>query len=166
LKDIIHERDAILKDRFDHLVEACTVLDIKEPVSVVEFFQQAADVLSERLSLPRDTLIELLTRREKESSTVLNPFLAIPHIVVEGEHRFELILARAREGIEFSEKASRVHTVFVLIGTKDERPFHLITLAAICQIVQDENFDKRWMQAKSAEALRDIILLGKRQRYE
>ena len=75
-------------------------------------------------------------------------------------------MARAREGIEFSENASRVHTVFVLIGTKDERPFHLITLAAICQIVQQEKFDQLWMKAKNAEALRDIVLLGKRQRYE
>ncbi len=166
LKDIIHERDDILKDRFDHLVEACTVLDIKEPLSAAEFFQQAAEVLADRLALPRDTIIDLLSRREKESSTVLNSFLAIPHIIIEGEHRFELILARAKGGIEFSENASRVHTVFVLIGTKDERPFHLITLAAICQIVQQENFDKYWMEAKNAESLRDIVLLGKRQRYE
>jgi APA family basic amino acid/polyamine antiporter len=165
LKDIIHERDEILKDRFDHLVEACAVLDIQEPVTAADFFQQAADLLSEKLSLPTEKIVELFTQREKESSTVLNPFLAIPHIVVEGEHRFELILARAREGIEFSEDASRVHTVFVLIGTKDERPFHLMALAAICQIVQQENFEKRWMDAKKAESLRDIVLLGKRQRY-
>ena len=166
LKDIIHERDDILKDRFDHLVEACTVLDIKEPVSVEEFFRQAAEVLSKKLSLPQEKVIGLLCRREKESSTVLNSFLAIPHIVIEGENRFELILARAQEGIEFSENASRVHTVFVLIGTKDERPFHLTALAAICQIVQQENFAKRWMGARNAESLRDIVLLGKRQRYE
>jgi basic amino acid/polyamine antiporter, APA family len=166
LKEIIHERDEILKDRFDHLMDACSVLDISGSVTLADFFQQAAEVLSEKLSLPQEKIIGLLSQREKESSTVLNPFLAIPHIVIEGENRFELLLARAKEGIEFSENASRVHTVFVLIGTKDERPFHLMALSAICQIVQQDNFDKRWMSAKNNEALRDIVLLGKRQRYK
>lgn len=102
--------------------------------------------------------------REKESSTVLNPFLAIPHIVLKGEKHFDILLWRCREGIDFGENAPKVHTVFVLIGTKDERPFHLMSLAAIAQIVEEDGFEEKWMAAKTPEALRDIILLGKRKR--
>ncbi|MBN1846236.1 MAG: amino acid permease [Sedimentisphaerales bacterium] len=166
LKNIIHERDEIFKDRFDHLVEACPVLDIAGAVSREEFFRQTARELADRLDLPAERIVELLCRRENESSTVLNSFLAIPHIVVEGSHRFEIVLARSKGGIEFSEKAPAVNTVFVLIGSPDERQFHLTALAAICQIVQDKEFAKRWREAKKIESLRDVVLLGKRQRYE
>ncbi|MGQ9811600.1 MAG: hypothetical protein ACUVQ7_09695 [bacterium] len=50
------------------------------------------------------------------------------------------------------------------MGTQDERPFHLSSLAAIAQIVQDHHFEQKWVKAKDSEALRDIILLGKRRR--
>ncbi len=164
LKDIIHERDEVLKDHFDHLVEQCQVLDLEAPCSLDEFFRQAAARLEPSLGLKADTIYQLLDQREKESPTVLSPFLAIPHIVIWGEHHFNMLLARCRGGIQFSEKAEKVHAVFILMGTKDERPTHLQALAAICQIAQDDTFEQRWLNAKNQTALRDILLLSKRKR--
>ena len=163
LKDIIHERDEILKDRFDHLVEESPVLDIDHAITMEEFFQQAADVLAGELAVDSDMLVRKLLAREKESSTVLMPSLAVPHIIIEGAPTFKLLLARCRAGIIFSP-AVKVHTVFVLIGTKDERPFHLLSLAAIAQIIQDDHFEQKWLAARNTNALRDILLLGKRKR--
>ncbi|MFH1615937.1 MAG: PTS sugar transporter subunit IIA, partial [Planctomycetota bacterium] len=81
-------------------------------------------------------LVNLLVQREKETSTVLNPDLAIPHIIIDREKTFEILLVRARQGIRFSVEYPAVHTVFVLAGTRDERNFHLRALSAIAQIVQ------------------------------
>ena len=80
---------------------------------------------------------QLLVQREEESSTVLTPNLAIPHIIIDGEKTFDVLLVRARGGICFSDAAPCVHAIFVLVGTRDERNFHLRALAAIAQIVQD-----------------------------
>jgi len=164
LKTIIHERDEILKDRFDHLIELCPVLDIKESIDAKDFFRLAAKTLEKNLNVTSIRLWELFLERERQSSTVLNPFLAIPHIVIDGENTFNILLVRCKEGIVFSQNAPKVHTVFVLIGSKDERPFHLSSLAAIAQIVQEDDFETRWMAAKNTEDLRDIVLLGKRKR--
>ena len=99
-----------------------------------------------------------------ESSTVLTENLAIPHIIIDGEKKFNLLLARCKDGIFFSKEAPKIQIVFVIYGTKDERNFHLQALAAIAQIVQDPNFEKKWLTAKSEEALRDIVLLADRRR--
>ena len=165
LKEIIHERDDILKDRFDHLIEQCPVLDIDGPISRDDFFKQAADALAGDLKMTSEVIQKQFDKREEESTTVLNPFLAIPHIVIPGKERFDVLLVRCREGIHFSNDAPAVHTVFVLIGTKDERNFHLLSLAAIAQIVQEDDFEARWMAAQNEEAMRDIVLLGKRRRH-
>ncbi len=164
LKDIVHERDQVLKDRFDHLIEKCTVIDIDEGITLAEFFRKAAESICDSLELPESKVYDMLMEREKESSTVLNDFLAIPHIVVPGQKHFDVILARCKEGIKFNESRPHVHTVFILMGTKDERAFHLQSLAAVCQIIQHENFEKTWLKAKDTAALKDVILLGKRQR--
>jgi len=165
LKEILQERDDILKDRFDHLVEACHVLDIHRAIDAEEFFRTAARIVAERLTTDPEWLFEQFMAREQESSTVLSPYLAVPHIIIEGEGAFDLLLVRCREGISFSDEAPQVHAVFLLVGTRDERPFHLRALAAIAQIVQDPSFDGRWMAARNEEALRDIVLLGKRRRH-
>jgi mannitol/fructose-specific phosphotransferase system IIA component (Ntr-type) len=103
--------------------------------------------------------------RENESSTALGPGFAIPHIVIEGEKKFDILIARSRKGVRFSDHAPKVTAVFFLLGTKDERNFHLRALSAIAQIIQDPDFERKWMSAKNSEVLRDIVLLGERIRH-
>ena len=164
LKEIITERDDIIKDRFDRIIEESIVIDMENAAKINEFFQLAADTLSEKIKVPSEILLKKFNEREKESTTAISPTLAIPHIIIEGENKFTILLARCRKGIVFSKDTPKVEAVFVLVGTKDERNFHLRALAAIAQVAQDPHFEKRWIAAKSKEALRDIILLGKRRR--
>ncbi len=165
LKEIIRERDDIIKDRFDHIIEESLVLDINQSITIEEFFRLVAESMSKRLAINADVLYQALIKRERENTTVLNPDLAVPHIVIEGEHKFDILLARCKQGIVFSDKTPKVHSVFVLAGTRDERNFHLRALASIAQIVQEFSFERKWMKAKNNEVLRDIVLLGKRRRH-
>ena len=164
LKEIIHERDNISRDSFDHLIDECSVLDIEGPMEQQDFFDLVAGSLAEKLNVKQARLKKMLVEREEESSTVLSPFLAIPHVIIKGSDVFEILIARSREGIVFSEDFPRVHAVFVLIGTQDTRSVHLHSLAAIAQIFQDADFEKRWMNAKNEKSLRDIIHLSQRKR--
>jgi APA family basic amino acid/polyamine antiporter len=164
LREIIRQRDEIVKDRFDHIVEGCVVLDIDKAAGVDEFFSIASEKLSRRLDVDANKIHRRLVNREKESSTVLSETLAIPHIVIDGEHRFDVLIARCKDGIVFSERHKQIRAIFVIVGSKDERNFHLYSLSAIAQIVQNPNFEKRWMAAQNADVLRDIVLLGERKR--
>jgi len=166
LKEIIRERDEITKDRFDRIIEDCIVLDMEKAMPVEELFESVAEAMSGKLKTKPPVLLKLLQDREKDSSTALSPGLAIPHIIIEGKHTFEILLARCREGVMFSEEAQKVHAIFVIAGTKDERNFHLRALAAIAQIVQNPHFEKQWLRARDIEALRDVVLLGKRRRAD
>ena len=164
LREIIRQRDEIVKDRFDHIVERCVVLDIDRAVSVDELFRLASEQLSGRLGGQAADIYRRLVIREKEGSTVLSDNLAMPHIIIEGERTFDVLIARCKDGVAFSDVHRRVRAIFVIVGSRDERNFHLYSLSAIAQIVQDPHFERRWMAAKSTEALRDIVLLGQRKR--
>lgn len=164
LKGIIRERDEIIKDRFDEIVEAGAVLDIDGRLTVDRFFEIAAEELAARTDHRRDEIELALLKREREGTTAINDEVAIPHIVLDGDHEFSVMLARCRDGIEFSEDHPDIHAVFILYGSRDERTFHLRALSAIAQLVSDPEFGRRWLAAKSGQGLRDVILLGKRQR--
>ncbi len=164
LKEIIIERDEILTDQFDEIIKKCPVLDLDKAITKEEFFKLVANEMSSRMETDTKYLLDLLLRRESEGSTVLSPYLAIPHIIIEGDKKLDILVARSRQGIVFSDDTPAVHAVFVLIGTKDMRHMHLCSLAAIAQVVQDQYFEKRWMEAKSIDAIRDVIILTKRRR--
>ena len=102
--------------------------------------------------------------READSSTMIQPGLAIPHIIVDGKKLFDVLLVRSREGIVFGVDQPHVNTAFILVGSADERNFHLRALMAIAQIVQEEGFTERWLAAAAPENLRDLILLSRRPR--
>lgn len=164
LRDILIRRDNIIEDRFDKLVKSAVILDLKRSMTAEEFFDIVSKELSERLKIPSQELKELFLDREQQSSTTLEPGLAIPHIIVKGEKKFDILIVRCKDGINFDADEPPVKTVFVLIGSMDERNFHLRALMSIAQIVKEQNFDQRWFRAKDAEELRNIIVLSTRKR--
>ena len=95
---------------------------------------------------------------------MIRPGLAIPHIIVKGNNLFDILLVRSREGIVFDPEKPYVKTAFILVGSDDQRNYHLRALMAIAQIVQEEKFTKRWLAAPSKEHLRDVVLLSRRPR--
>ena len=165
LKEILRERDQIVEDRFDHMIKECPVLDMDRSCSLEELLKAVSEALSEDLGLDPAQTLKKLQEREDESSTVITEGVAIPHIIVGGKGKFGIVLARSREGVDFPDNHRKVHMVFTIAGTRDERNFHLKSLAAIASIVQQSSFDGRWMQARSIEELRDVILLGDRKRH-
>ncbi len=164
LRDILLERDEIIEDRFDRLIRECEILDARGQKSAEEIFREVSAILAERLGTNEGVLFEKFLHREAEGGTVIQPGFAIPHIVVEGKNKFDILLVRAVDGIDFPHSPDPVRTMFVLAGSRDERNYHLRALMAIAQIAQEGNFEERWLVARDAEAIRNLILLSTRQR--
>lgn len=101
LKEILRERDDIVQDRFDRLITNSTILDIEDSLSMEDFFRKVANSSKEELKTEEEEIFKSLMKREKESSTVIRPGLAIPHIIIEGEKKFRIILARCKGGVVF-----------------------------------------------------------------
>ncbi|MFP4417576.1 MAG: chromate transporter [Chitinispirillaceae bacterium] len=159
LKAIIGEHSSSIPNRLDTLIRQCPVLDLGKTMNLEQFMRLVADRLAQRVGMPAKELVTALHRREIKSSTVLNGWLAVPHIVVGGEKSFEILIARSREGIRFSDEAPQVRAIFVLLGSVDERTFYLNTLAFIAGIAGNDQFRGQWMSAKDEGQIRDALLL-------
>lgn len=164
LRDILLERDDIIEDRFDKLIKQCRILDIKGPREADDLFREVSTILAERLDTDEYVLFEKFLLRETQGGTVVQPGFAIPHIIVDGENKFDILLVRAKDGINFSDTAEPIKIMFILAGTKDQRNYHLRALMAIAQIAQETSFEHRWLTARDTQAIRNIILLSARKR--
>jgi len=164
LRDILLERDEIIEDRFDKLIRQCEILDIKGKKSAEDVFRRVSKILEKRLDISEYVLFEKFLHREAEGGTVIQPGFAIPHIVVEGESKFDILLVRAIDGIDFPHAPDPVRIMFVLAGSQDERNYHLRALMAIAQIAQEKQFESRWLAARDTAGIRNLILLSTRKR--
>jgi hypothetical protein len=102
---ILQDRDDITEDRFDKLIKRSLVLDIDKQMGREEFFGLLAEKLTQRLDLSREEIIDQFCKRERASSTNIIPGIAIPHIIIPGEGKFEIVLARSREGILWEKES-------------------------------------------------------------
>ena len=164
LARVARERDQVVEDRFDRLVQQCPVLDLPGPTSRDELFRVIADNLALRSTFSPEELCSMLQRREALSSTVVRPGLAIPHIIAEGVDGFQVLLIRSRDGVLFEEGQPPVRAVFALAASHQQRNFYLKALVAIAEVAQNPEFDRRWLRASGAEALREVVLAAERRR--
>jgi len=164
LRNILLQREDIITDFFDETVLKSKVIDIPTSVSQLTMLEMVSQSLADKLGEDKPYYLAKLQEREQIGSTMLNSFLAIPHIVLEGEKVFELVVVRARQGIDFGDGQNKVQAVFALVGSMDMRIHHLKALAALAQIVQNSLFEQRWMRARSQADLRDVLILASRRR--
>ena len=168
LLGILMDRDGIKEDRFDTLIMKAPVLDYSSMVDRDTVFADVCRILAERWGLNADKLEEKFAERENLTTTLISSGVAvphaIPHAIVDGESIFDIVLVRSQFGIRWT-KEDVVYTAFAMIGSKDERNFHLRALMSIAQILQDPGFTQKWNQAIQESELRTAVILANRSRH-
>ena len=153
-------------DIFEELIRHCPILDIPESPVARELFATASEALAPLVGLDAEVITELLVKRENESSTVVAPGVAIPHVIIDGEQPVALLVARCREGARFPTSGTPpVEFTFIIIGARSARNLHLRILSAIAQLFQDPAFEDIMLAAKDTESMRTIILNTRRRRF-
>jgi Kef-type K+ transport system membrane component KefB/mannitol/fructose-specific phosphotransferase system IIA component (Ntr-type) len=155
---------AVSRDDFHQLMADAPVLDLDGPLSIADFAKVVSEELAPRIGTRPERLMERLISRETTNSTVILPGLAIPHVRMSGRGTFETAIVRCREGIYFPNHEEPVRAAFVIVAAPDVRSRHLRTLSAIAQVVQSPDFERQWLEAPDAEALRQFILGAPRRR--
>jgi len=164
LFEILQHRDEINEDFFDKNVKEGLAFDIDVKMEKNEFFKFISSKLKNQIPLDEEEIYKQLCKREKLSSTNISEGLAIPHMIIPGKNIFELAIVRSKKGINWEESSEPVKAVFVLLGSIDKRELHLKSLMAVAQLVQNNDFFEKWMDAQDEKDLKSTILLMPRNR--
>ncbi len=166
LRDIVEDREGIVRDEFDRTVERSCFVDLQGTRSLEELWAAVPREASACVppGATPESLSSMLAAREAEGSTAISNCTAVPHVLVPGTGVFNLVLVRVREGVRFSDEHPSVKAIFVLIGSRDMRTHHLRALAGIAQVIQQDGFEKHWLAARNQRELRDLFLFSGRKR--
>lgn len=165
LTQILLDRDNIVFDSFDHIIQKANILITTEIKTKPEAFDHIAQELAQHYSLRHSKILALLEERESQASTIVSQNLAVPHIVLEHEIPLNMAIIHNPEGIYFDEKHPKIEFIFCLAGNKKERTLHVQCLMAIAQIVQNKQFNLHRYKLRDAEEFRNLILSLERNRF-
>ena len=164
LRDIIRERDGIINDDFDTLVEHARIHIVPDGLTFDMIVDKVCKESFHGFGMKPEELAEEFRKRELLSSTAIAPEVAIPHITVKGSRIFEPAIVKSPNGVFFSQEAPEVKIMFFLLASPDCRNRHLRALAAIAQIIQTPSFQTGCANATREDQLRDLFLLSARPR--
>jgi len=167
LLEVVRARDEMVEDDFDRAIASAPTFVARGPLSLEEFFSATAALAATALDATGEALATRLLDREKLSSTVIAPGVAVPHLTLSGmRDRFLVLIAKSDEGVPFETEAGvePVHTAVVLFSTPDCRASHMRALAKVAQTILDPGFARRWEKARTPQQLRDLFLLARRTR--
>jgi mannitol/fructose-specific phosphotransferase system IIA component (Ntr-type) len=139
------------------------VLDLHDNITAADLFRQLSEAAAERFGIDGDRLGAALIKGSTEHSNLIHPGHAVLTVESDGE-QVKMVLVRIRQGLTLTAGDGAVHTLFVLLMPLSDRAFHLQALASIAQILRDPEFDRDWLEARTEQQLRDLILLGDRRR--
>jgi len=165
LREILVNRDNIEQDNFDKLIKESEVIDIDETISFENLLNKIVNDISDEIGVNKEELISLFLERQKECNTAVSDFLAIPHIIIDGENKMFMKIIRCSSGIKFTEKENSVKAVFLFGGTQDKRVLHLKTIMAMATLVENKDFQKKWIQSDGIVELKNLMILSSRKRF-
>ncbi len=158
LREVLIDRDQLEEERFENVIKNCEVIDLFKYMPPDKLALTLAETLTKRIDIDIDKLYKLLRTKEKDSSTVIHPGIAVVSNMIKGRDKFELIIVRSQKGIIFSDNMDPIHAFFVIVSTPDKKSLYLHTLMWLIQIAEQTNFEGEWIKAKDCDELRNIIL--------
>ena len=147
-----------LMHNFKELLSNVPILDFDKPIDSKDYFQVASSIIAEIVKMDSDELLNHFIQEEKMGNPSFAPGVAIPHILVEKNVPFSVVVARCKEGISNWSIEGEPKIIFTIVTSSFNRNIHLHFLSNIAQILNGQEFEKEWLTAKSKDDLREVLL--------
>jgi mannitol/fructose-specific phosphotransferase system IIA component (Ntr-type) len=160
LREIMKEKGLRPDDPYAEVVLRAEVWNLPHEAEWDDLMREAVERFSKKHPEHADAIREGLLEAGRHGETPAADGIALPHILLEGVEKYELIAARSLSGLHFPGVEKPVDAVFVLLGSKEGPQRHLRMLAGIARRAEEPSFPGAWAEARDVEDLRKLILAG------
>lgn len=158
LREIIIQRDEIEEKRFEQLLKNSNILDIYKYLPPDKLFEVISEELSDKLKIKKELLFKLLKSRKQDSNVVIHPGVAIFSHKIKGRNTFEILFIRTKKGLIISKDIDPIYSFFIIVATPDQQNFYLHALMWSVQIAENPEFEKKWIESKNINELKETLL--------
>ncbi len=160
LREIMKEKGLRPEDPFAEVLLRARFVDLPDDIEWDDFMRDAVEGLAKEHPEHEEALKTGLIEAGRHGETPAADGIALPHLLLKGVGRYELVAARSRRGLHFPGVGMPIYAVFVLLGAADDPQQHLRMLAGIARRAEEPQFRKNWLGADDVEKLRAILVTG------
>ena len=126
-----------------------------------EAIKELVKRLAETRAIDKNAEAEIakaIIERENNATTGIGKGVALPHVSLKNIKKLVATIGLSSKGIDFKSLDNQpVHAVVLLVSCKEKPDEHLHAMETIFSAIQEERFRKFLFQAKSTEALVDLV---------
>lgn len=140
---------------------------LKEDTILVELEattkSEAIDELVKQLAttgkiVDKEQFTQAIWEREEQGSTGIGEGVAIPHAKTNAVKVPSIVFARSQKGVDYDALDQQPsHLFFMIAATEGANNEHLDTLARLSQMLMDETFRKKLMEARTKAEILSLI---------
>jgi len=105
-----------------------------------------------------ETVLGAIEDREAAAQTIVASEFALPHAVIDWTGDYRVVLGRSRSGVEYGIPGSDlVHLIVLFVVGKDHRNLHLELLAALAELLGEEEFRRAILEAPDTRGIEQLV---------
>ena len=145
-------------------------MEVKELVNAIHIVELSATTRSNAIRelvnavnwahenvLP-DEVVKAIEEREATAQTIVDKGLALPHAMIEWTGDFRLVLGRSQAGVDYVAKGDKLHLIVLLVVGKGREGMHLEVLAAVAELLNDDEFRRTLVEANHARDIKQLLV--------
>ena len=165
MRGIMREKGLRKDDPYEKAISRSLVFDIDEKVPVREVTDMVSAMMAERADTTKEAMIEMFTEDTDDNMISVGHSTALKHIRIENDMDTEVALVRLKKGIKTnveSENDEEIHCLIYLASSNKKSGQHIRILAHLAEMIDNIDFEKRWLNAGDIADLREILLRDER----
>lgn len=140
----------------EYLEQGLVLADMKAATKAEALAELTAPLAA--LSVDTARAQDVLLEREGLGTTGIGDGIAIPHGKLPGLTRILVVAGRSLQGLDFEALDFKpCHIFFMVLAPEQVAGQHLRILAQISRLLKDETFRRSFLNARSAQALWDLL---------
>ena len=175
MRHIMKEKGLRDEDPYELVVSKAAVLDVEESdLEYEEIVQHACRDLATKLHVDKNKLYKAFSNLGDFGAIPIGKGAALNHTRLEIDTEPELFIVRIKDGLSVKSKyfnshkkdqvkdGNKLHAIFFLVSSESDATRHLRFLAHMAEMIDQDDFLQRWLDAESEGDLREILLRDER----
>jgi len=167
MRTILKEKGLREYDPFDEIVTRSLVIDVQERIDFDDIVKKASGWISQFTVQNPSEIEKKFLEGTKIGATPVTHGIALPHLRLSGLQQAEMVIVRSLKGIHIKfndpltdnkEDEQDVYAVYFLVSPEKDPTQHLRILAQIAGRVEEETFEKEWLEAKDEQEIKEALL--------
>lgn len=165
MRGIMREKGLRKEDPYEKAISRSLVFDIEDEVVLESVTDMVCAMMGERANTKKAHLVEMFSKDPSENVISVGHSTALKHVRIDNDMDTEVALVRLKKGLKTTSDAGdeeKFHCLIYLASSINKSGQHLRILAHLAEMIDNIDFEERWLNASDIAELREILLRDER----